>query len=377
MRRGNGEGTIYQRIDGRWTGAAYVFNRDGGRQRRQVYGRTRAEAAGKVTDLLKSNREHRPAAVIRVTVEQFGKDWVSRLAMSGLKPATVSNYGWILQRYVYAEIGSVRVVSLTPQHVRDLLAATAAKGVSPRTVQLTRAVLRSMLADAEREEVVHRNVAALVKGPRVERQEVVPWNVDQAMRFLASVRGHRLGPLFSVGVALGLRKGELLALRWDDVDLLGATLRVQRTVQRLGSGVGLVVGSPKTARSRRTIPLPEMCVSALMGHRERQEIEQVDAGESWQDLGLVFASTVGTVIEPRNLNRLLDQLSAQAGVPRIRFHDLRHTCASLLLAQGVSPRVVMEMLGHSQMSMTTDLYGHVMPTALRAAADAADYLFEA
>ena len=138
--------------------------------------------------------------------------------MSGLKPATVSNYGWILQRYVYAEIGSVRLVSLTPQHVRDLLAATADKGVSPRTVQLTRAVLRSMLADAEREEVVHRNVAALVRGPRVERQEVVPWNVDQAMRFLGSVRDHRLGPLFSVGVALGLRKGELLALRWDDVD---------------------------------------------------------------------------------------------------------------------------------------------------------------
>ncbi len=377
MRRGNGEGTIYQRVDGRWTGAAYVFNRDGGRQRRQVYGRTRAEAAGKVTDLLKSNREHRPAAVIRVTVEQFGKDWVSRLAMSGLKPATVSNYGWILQRYVYAEIGSVRVVSLTPQHVRDLLAATAAKGVSPRTVQLTRAVLRSMLADAEREEVVHRNVAALVKGPRVERQEVVPWNVDQAMRFLASVRDHRLGPLFSVGVALGLRKGELLALRWDDVDLIGGTLRVQRTVQRLGSGVGLVIGSPKTARSRRTIPLPEMCVGALMEHCERQEVERADAGDAWQDHGLVFASTVGTVIEPRNLNRLLDQLSAQAGVPRIRFHDLRHTCASLLLAQGVSPRVVMEMLGHSQMSMTTDLYGHVMPTALRAAADAADYLFEA
>ena len=118
-------------------------------------------------------------------------------------------------------------------------------------------------------------------------------------------------------------------------------------------------------------------MAALMEHRERQEVERADAGDTWQDLGLVFASIVGTVIEPRNLNRLLDQLSAKAGVPRIRFHDLRHTCASLLLAQGVSPRVVMEMLGHSQMSMTTDLYGHVMPTALRAAADAADYLFEA
>ncbi|MGB3187315.1 MAG: site-specific integrase [Ornithinimicrobium sp.] len=377
MRRGNGEGSIYQRSDGRWSGAVYVYNRDGGRQRRQVYGRTRSEAAGKVADLLTSNREHRPAAVVRITVEQFGRSWVGRLGMSGLKPATVSNYGWILERYVYPEIGGVRVQALVPQHVRDLLRATADRGVSARTVQLTRAVLRSMLADAEREELVHRNVAGLVKGPRVERQEVVPWTVDQALRFLGSVRDHRLGALFSVGVALGLRKGELLALRWEDLDSVGGTLRVQRTAQRLGSGVGLVIGSPKTARSRRTIPLPAACVSTLARHRERQEVERVRAGESWEDQGLVFCSTRGTIIEPRNLNRLLDQLTAEAGVPRIRFHDLRHTCASLLLAQGVSPRVVMEMLGHTQLSMTTDLYGHVMPTALRAAADAADHLFEA
>ncbi|MGB3684773.1 MAG: site-specific integrase [Ornithinimicrobium sp.] len=377
MRRGNGEGSIYLRSDGRWAGAVYVYNRDGGRQRRQVYGRTRAEVAGKVSDLMTRNREHRPAAVVRVTVEQFGRGWVARLEMSGLKPATVSNYGWVLGRYVFPEIGGVQVVSLTPQHVRDLLRATSERGVSTRTVQLTRAVLRSMLADAEREELVHRNVAALVKGPRVERQEVVPWTGDQTLRFLASVREHRLGPLFSVGVALGLRKGELLALRWEDVDLTGSTLRVQRTVQRLGSGVGLVEGAPKTARSRRTIPLPAACVIGLREHRQSQDAERTEAGDAWQEHGLVFASTRGTVIEPRNLNRLLDQLVSQAGVPRIRFHDLRHTCASMLLAQNVSPRVVMELLGHTQMSMTTDLYGHVMPTALRAAADAANHLFEA
>lgn len=164
MRRGNGEGSIYQRGDGRWAGAVYVYNREGGRQRRQVYGRTRAEAAGKVSDLISRNREHRPAAAVRITVEQFGLAWVARLGMSGLKPATVSNYGWVLQRYVYPEVGHVRLVALTPQHVRDLLHSTGERGVSPRTVQLTRAVLRSLLADAEREELVHRNVAGLVKG---------------------------------------------------------------------------------------------------------------------------------------------------------------------------------------------------------------------
>ncbi|GAA6525039.1 site-specific integrase [Intrasporangium sp. DVR] len=374
-RRANGEGSIYQRQDGRWTGAVYVYNRDGGRQRRQVYGKTRAEASAKVTELLGLNQKHIPAAPIAVTVQDFGTGWVSRLGTSGLKPATVSNYAWVLNRYVYPRLGRVRLVTLSPQHVRDLLTSVADMGVSARTVQLTRAVLRSMLADAERDQLVHRNVAALVKGPRVERQEVVPWTPEEAHRFLASLEDHRLHALFAVGVALGLRKGELLALRWEDVDLDARALRVRGTVQRLGKGIGLVTGSPKTGRSRRTLPLPRVLVATLKAHRAAQAAEREEAGSRWQDPGIVFATRRGTVIEPRNLNRLLDQSIERAGVRRIRFHDLRHTCASLLLAQGVSPRVVMELLGHTQLSMTTDLYGHVMPSSLRSAADALDGVF--
>ncbi|QBF44964.1 tyrosine-type recombinase/integrase [Janibacter limosus] len=373
-RRANGEGSIYQRKDGRWTGAVYVLNRDGGRQRRQVYGRTRGEVAGKVADLLSLNRKHIPAAPVEVTVQQYAQSWLERLGSSGLKPATVSNYRWVLDRHVLPNIGRQRLVALSPQHVRTLLLAVSESGVSARTVQLSRAVLRSMLADAERDQLIHRNVAALVKGPRVERQEVVPWTADEAGQFLTSLEGHRLRPLFAVGVALGLRKGELLALRWQDVDLDVGALRVRATVQRLGKGVGLVTGSPKTARSRRTLPLPQVLVDALREHRTAQALEREEA-TSWHDAGLVFTTSKGTMIEPRNLNRFLDEAIARAGLRRIRFHDLRHTCASLLLAQGVSPRVVMEVLGHSQMSMTTDLYGHVMPSSLRSAADALDGVF--
>lgn len=373
-RRANGEGSIYQRKDGRWTGAVYVLNRDGGRQRRQVYGRTRAEVAGKVADLLSLNRKHIPAAPVEVTVQQYAQSWLERLGSSGLKPATVSNYRWVLDRHVLPHIGRQRLVALSPQHVRTLLLAVSESGVSARTVQLSRAVLRSMLADAERDQLIHRNVAALVKGPRVERQEVVPWTAEEAGQFLTSLQGHRLRPLFAVGVALGLRKGELLALRWQDVDLDVGALRVRATVQRLGKGVGLVTGSPKTARSRRTLPLPQVLVDALREHRKAQDLEREEA-TSWHDAGLVFTTSKGTMIEPRNLNRFLDEAIARTGLRRIRFHDLRHTCASLLLAQGVSPRVVMEVLGHSQMSMTTDLYGHVMPSSLRSAADALDGVF--
>nr|WP_255523621.1 site-specific integrase [Terrabacter sp. MAHUQ-38] len=214
-----------------------------------------------------------------------------------------------------------------------------------------------------------------VKGPRVERQEVVPWIPDEAGQFLESLAGHRLHALFAVGVALGLPEGELLALRWDDVDLKAGILRVRATVQRLGKGVGLVTGSPKTTRSRRTLPRPRVLVDTLAAHRAAQSREREAAGPRWQDAGLVFATSRGTTIEPRNLNRFLDEAIARAGLRRIRFHDLRHTCASLLLAQGVSARVVMEVLRHTQLSMTTDLYGHVMPSSLRSAADALDGVF--
>ena len=182
---------------------------------------------------------------------------------------------------------------------------------------------------------------------------------------------HRLHALFAVGVALGLRKGELLALRWDDVDLDGGVLHVRQNVQRLPE-MGLVFGPPKSNKSRRTIPLPAASAKVLRTHRANQAAEALALGPAWVDSGLVFTSTVGTVIEPRNLNRFFDELITKAGVRRIRFHDLRHTCASLLLAQNVPARVVMEILGHSQLAMTTDLYSHVMPTALRAAADAMD-----
>ena len=163
-------------------------------------------------------------------------------------------------------------------------------------------------------------------------------------------------------------RGDSLAVRPSGIAAGGAACR-------LPAAASSTVTQPRCARphgSSRTYPLPGVCLEALQRHRVQQAKDRLSAGEAWTDCGLVFASAKGTVIEPRNLNRLFDELSAQAGLRRLRFHDLRHTCASLLLAQGVQPRVVMEILGHSQLSITTDLYSHVMPTALRGAADLLD-----
>ena len=190
-------------------------------------------------------------------------------------------------------------------------------------------------------------------------------------QFLAAARGDRLFALFAVGVAVGLRKGELAGLRWEDVDLDQGLVHVRQTIQRV-YGVGMVTGPPKSARSRRDVPLPVYAGVALKEHRTRQLEERLAMGRYWIDSGLVFTTTIGTGLDPRNLTRVLDELIAAAGVRRIRFHDLRHTCASLLLAQGVPARVVMDVLGHSQFSITMDLYSHVMPSALREAADAID-----
>jgi integrase len=238
-------------------------------------------------------------------------------------------------------------------------------------VQIIHATLRAMLAEAMRDELVERNVAAIVRGPTSVREEVRPWSTEEAAAFLESAKSNRLYALFAVGVGLGLRRGELLALSWADVNQPGRVIHIRQTAQRV-SGHGMVFGPPKSARSRRDIPLPSVTARVLAAHRERQQMERDAAGLAWQDSGLVFTTPTGTVVDPRNLARQLDALTEQAGVRRIRLHDLRHTCASILLAQRVPARVVMEILGHSQLGITMNLYSHVMPSALREAADAID-----
>jgi integrase len=239
--------------------------------------------------------------------------------------------------------------------------------VSARTVQQVHAVLRAMLSQAVREELLARNVARLVQAPAPDREEIHPWAEAEARAFLAAARTHRLHALFVVALALGLRRGELLGLRWSDVDLSAGQLRVWQTLQRV-RGDGVVFGPPKSRRSRRVLTMPAVVVQALKRHRSVQEHERGLADGNWHETGLVFTTATGRHVEPRNLNTAFARLIVRAGVRPIRFHDLRHTCATLLLAAGVSPRVVMDILGHSQIAVTMNIYGHVMPAMQQEAA---------
>jgi integrase len=216
--------------------------------------------------------------------------------------------------------------------------------------------------------MIHYNAAAMVSAPRGTRQEPKVLTPEEARRLLDAARGDRLEALYSVALALGLRQGEALGLKWSDIDLDAGSLRVRRASQRIPhQGTQLV--ETKTQRSRRTLFMPPIVISALRAHRARQAMERLAAGEHWVDLDLVFPSAKGTLADGPNITHRFNRLLQRANLAPMRFHDLRHACASLLLVQGVHPRVVMETLGHSQISLTMNTYSHVLPALQREAAD--------
>jgi integrase len=310
-----------------------------------------------------------------MTVEQYLDSWLRETLPGTVRPSTEASYRYLVTRHIVPEIGKIRLEKLTPNDLRALLRdkskelSERGRPLSARTVQYIHAVLRRAFEQARRDELIDRNVASLVSAPRGKRKEVEPLDPDEARKLLDAARDNRLYALYAVAVALGLRRGEALALRWEDIDFDARTLRVSGSLQRINGE--LVVSEPKTARSRRTIPLPNVCVEALIRHRANQAKEKLEA-PIWPRPELVFATSVGTPIEPRNLVRHFEALCKRAGIRKVRFHDLRHTCASLLLAQGVEPRVIMDTLGHTMIGTTLNLYTHVLPATQRDAADRMD-----
>ena len=267
--------------------------------------------------------------------------------------------------YLAPLLGQYQLSKLEPQHVRAFVKRKLADGLSPRTVQLALVILSKALRQAVQDGSLARNVAKLVDRPRWNRPEVKPWEPDEAGRFLGAISGERLETAYSVALSLGLRRGEVLGLRWSDLDFDAKTITVAQALARVGGKLQFI--EPKSRESRRTIPLHDGLVAALKAHRRRQLEERLAAGSRWQDGGIVFTTKIGTPLEPRAFNKNFDHLVAKAGLRRVRLHDLRHACASFLLAQGIHPRVVMELLGHSQISLTMDTYSHVIPDAMREA----------
>jgi integrase len=268
--------------------------------------------------------------------------------------------------------GGMRLTRLPPEQLERLYARMLDAGSSARTVRHVHAVLHNALERATKRGRVARNVAQLVDPPAVPRSEKRVLNEDEAQRFLAAIRGDRFEALYLLAISTGMREGELLGLRWQDLDLERGAIQVRQTVAFVKGG-GYVFGEPKTAKSRRNVILTAVATAELRRHRMRQAESRLAVGAAWQDLDLVFTNEVGGPVDGSNvLQRHFYPLLARAGLPRIRFHDLRHTCATLLLGRGVHPKVVSEMLGHSTVAITMDTYSHVLPTMQREAAAALD-----
>jgi len=219
------------------------------------------------------------------------------------------------------------------------------------------AVLRNALNEAMREELIMRNVATLVRIPAPRYKTGRSLAVEQVKHLLRSVEGHRLQPLYLLAATMGLRRGELLGLRWDDLDLDRGVLRIDTTVQRV-NGQLIIDEGAKSDESEEPVPIPEMTWVALLDHQQAQMKEREAAGQRWQDHGLVFPSAVGTPMEPRNLNRHFEGLRERAGLGKVRLHDLRHTMVTLLMDLGVPPHIVRAIARHSDVDLTMKIYSH-------------------
>ncbi len=366
-KRGNGEGSIYQvrnRKTGkkdRWVGV-YTVHTANGTKRRELSGKTRTEVATKLTRAMADRDGGLVFDAGKLTVGKYLDRWLSDSVRDTVKLTTYQGYERNVRRHLQPTLGRIKLKSLTPTHVRGLYRERLDSGLSPRMVQLIHTTLHKALKQAVADGLIPRNVTEAVKAPKISRKEIIPLSSAEARRLLKAARDakDRYEPLYVAALGTGMRQGELLGLKWDDVDMERGTLQVRRILST-ANGKGFVFTEPKTARSRRSIKLPALVLASLKRHRKAQLEERMSFSGEYFDHGLVFASLNGNPVHRQSLTaRSFKPLLESAGLPSIRFHDLRHTCATILLQAGKHPKYVQELLGHATISITLDTYSHVI-----------------
>src|ERR1700712_6098992 len=368
-RASNGESTIFKGADGRWHGWVSVgFKLNGKPDRRHVSAKTRAPVVDQVRELERKRDSGAVPETSTPTVAAWLEHWLANIAPRRVRQRTVESYESSVRRHLIPGVGRHRLDRLRPEHLDQLYTQLLDDGYSPATVLRDHRILSRALTVAMQRGHIARNVATLVDPPRQQQSDLATaLDLDEARAVLEAARGTRNEARWTVALALGLRQSEALALQWKDIDLLANTLTVRRSVHRVRGG--LIYEEPKTRRSQRTLALPMPLVAALQEQKRAQLGEQMVAGSEWRDEDLVFAQPNGRPIDKKTDYDDWTRLLQKAGVRHVRLHDGRHTAATLLLSENVHPRVVMELLGHSQMRTTMDIYSHVMPALAREAAD--------
>jgi integrase len=367
-RRGHGEGSIYREPNGLWA-ASIELGRgsDGKRRRKKIRAKTKRDLQNRMTVALVDRAKGLPPTDKRRTVSTFVVWWEQNVLPGTVKEGTADGYRWMLSKHILPRIGSLPLVSLGPEHVIAMLREMERDGLSPRTRRQARAILRRVLRDAERLSFVHRNSAALVDAPRIERSTTHDaLTAEQARALISAADSDRLVALVRLVLTYGMRKGEALALTWEAIDFKDRTITIRGTMKRHRGG-GFYVETPKSAASGRTLDLTPQIALALRKHRKVQAAERLAAGSAWQSGNWVFASTIGTPLDDRNVSRWWHDLCETAGVEHHRFHSTRHTAATLMLEEGESLDVISRILGHSSVAITGDVYARPTPRALRSA----------
>lgn len=350
-KRNAGEGSIFERCDGRWEARISLGWANGRRVRRSFYGDTMAEVNAL---LLKARADHAaglPVKAEKQTVSQFLTRWLRDAVAPSVRALTLEQYEQHARLYLVPAFGQKPLQKLYPSDVQRFVAERLAAGLSPRTVRISLFVLSRALAQAVKWNVIARNPVDAVDLPKAERPPVKTFSETQARALLVAVKGDPAEPAYLLALVCGLRRGELLALKWEDLDFDRGTLAVHRALERIGTRLQFV--EPKSRSGRRMLPLPQPALKALKSHRARQGATRLSLGPAYEDHGLMFPNGIGRPLEPRAFNRQFKSALARAGLPStLRLHDCRHFAATAMIADGADVRTVAGLLGHADPSLT-------------------------
>jgi integrase len=357
-KRANGEGSVYRRkSDGRWVGSLSLP--DG--TRKVFYGKKQSEVIAKLDEAANDLRHGMLVVGSTTTLQEYLENWLENVHKPTIRLSTYLNYRKLLKNYLVPGLGKVKLQKLTPQQVQVFYSQKMSEGLAPKTVNNIHGVLHKALDNAVKWNILSRNVCDAVTPPRIPRKEKKVLTKQQAHTLLEEVRTHRLEALLTLAITTGMREGELLALHWQDIYFEDCSLQVKRAVGYL-KGYGYIESEPKTAKSRRMIKLPVFVVDILIRHKAQQEEQRREVGSAWIEKDLVFTNAQGYYFSSSTLRKVFRRFLVSIDLPHMRFHDLRHSAATILLAMKVHPKVVQEILGHNQIAMTLDVYSHALPS---------------
>ncbi|MDY4213523.1 MAG: tyrosine-type recombinase/integrase [Eubacteriales bacterium] len=367
-KRGNGEGSVCRRPDGRWQGSITIGRDDRGRLiRKYFYGKTRKETSEKLNRAIEELRDNRFINKSdNPTVEQWCHEWLWSYKRNSVKQKTFDQYETILRTHIIPDIGDIRLADLKTMHIQRIINKMHDSGLSHRTIEVMKIVMHAALKQAQRNKLVSENVCENVVLPRKQPKHIRVLNEDEQTKLIAALKDNYIGRGLLFALYTGMRRGEVLALKWSDYDKNEKTISITKALSRVrtynkdGNKTMLTVTTPKTDTSIRTVPLIDKAVELLAEHKRKQERYMELVGDYYTDNDLIFSSSRGDYLDPGNFNRKLNKTVKKIGIAQISPHALRHSFATRGLEAEVSLKAMQELLGHSSITVTGDIYTHIL-----------------